>query len=154
VPAPIDSDGLQLLGPVPSSLLSRSGPLEPAGPYLARTVPQLLDRFRAAGGTLGCPADGCWQDAQVPAGTVLLGVRPATVACYLVRSITTAEQGSGLRVDLQLAWRCPAGHGSSARMPAMLIGLPADAVTGPVEVRVSLKPGTPFATVGTATLQR
>ncbi|HTZ43255.1 MAG TPA: hypothetical protein VMB79_05280 [Jatrophihabitans sp.] len=151
VPAPSDSDGLQLLGPVPLSLLSLTGPLQPAGVHLARTLPALLDRYRAAG-TLACPPAGCWHDAQVPAGTVLLGVRPATVACYRVSSITTARQPEGLRLDLQLAYRCPPGRGSAARMPAMLIGLPAGADTGRVTVRASLGPGTPFDTLGTATL--
>src|SRR4051812_43065935 len=54
-PAPSDSDGLQASGPVAVSLLSRTGPLDPAGPYLGRDQAALLDRYRAALG--GHPLD-------------------------------------------------------------------------------------------------
>jgi len=154
-PAPSDSDGLQVSGPVPVSLLSRSGPLQPAGPYLGRTLSGLLGHYRAgAGGAPACLPAGCWSDAQVPGGALLLGVRPAPVACYQVLSMHTARPApAAVQLDLQLSYTCRPGAGSAARMAGWLLSLPVPATPGlSVTVRVSLRPGTGFSTLSTATL--
>src|SRR5206468_12814664 len=72
-PAPSDSDGLQISGPVAVSLLSRSGPLQPAGPYLARDLAGLLGRYRTAlrGQQPTCLPARRRADARVPADPVL-----------------------------------------------------------------------------------
>lgn len=157
-PAPSDSDGLQISGPVAVSLLSRTGPVDPAGPYLGKDVTDLLGRYRAAlgGRQPSCQPAGCWSDAKVPAGSLLLAVRPALVACYQVQRIQTArDSASAIRLDLQLNYVCRPGMGSAARMAGWLIAVPADTATGnrlTVTVRVSLRPGTAFGTLGSATL--
>jgi hypothetical protein len=157
-PAPSDSDGLQVSGPVAVSLLSRSGPVDPAGPYLGRTVSELLGRYRAALGNRqpACLPAGCWTDAKVPAGSLLLAVRPALVACYaLVRIQTARPMATAIRLDLQLNYVCRPGAGSAARMGGWLLALPAAALppSGPVTVtvRVSPGPGTDYTTLGTVT---
>ena len=155
-PAPSDSDGLQVSGPVAVSLLSRSGPLQPAGPYLGKDLAGLLGRYRTAlaGQQPTCLPAGCWADARIPADTVLLAVRPAPVACYQVLSIHTARPApTAVRLDLQLNYVCRPGAGSAARMAGWLLSLPAPSAAGlNVTVRVSLRPGTDFSTLGTATL--
>lgn len=157
-PAPSDSDGLQISGPVAVSLLSRTGPLDPAGPYLGKDLTQLLGRYQAAlaGRQPKCQPAGCWSDAKVPTGSLLLAVRPALVACYQVQRIQTGrDSASAVRLDLQLNYVCRPGMGSAARMAGWLIALPADAAAGgrlTVTVRVSQRPGTPFSTLGSATL--
>lgn len=152
-PAPSDSDGLQISGPVAVSLLSRSGPYEPAGPYLGRNISDLLDAYQS---TLGkkpsCQPNGCWADARVPSGSLLLAVRPASVACYQLTHITTAQSAGTVRIDLQLNYVCRAGVGTAARMAGWLFALPAS-VQSPggglaVTVRVSPKPGTAYTMLG------
>lgn len=151
-PAPSDSDGLQVSGPVSVSLLSRSGPLQPAGPYLGTDVASLLGQYRAAlgGSQPGCPTAGCWADARVPSGSLLLAVRPEVVACYQVTHVRTAQSGSTLEVDLQLNYVCRVGAGTAARMASWLFALPASAVPAgsTVTVRVSPRPGVSFSTLG------
>jgi hypothetical protein len=154
-PAPSDSDGLQISGPIAVSLLSRSGPLEPAGPFLGTTVAEVLDRYRA---TLGgqqpsCLPAGCWTDARIPSGNLLLAVRPESVACYQLTHITTAQPAGGLRLDLQLNYVCRAGAGTGARMAGWLFALPTGALPagGHLTVRVSARPGTGYTTLGTVT---
>ncbi|HEU5270992.1 MAG TPA: hypothetical protein VFU36_13790 [Jatrophihabitans sp.] len=157
-PAPSDSDGLQISGPIAVSLLSRTGPVDPAGPYLGKDVTDLLGRYRAAlaGRQPSCQPAGCWSDAKVPAGSLLLAVRPTLVACYQVQRIQTArDSASAIRLDLQLNYVCRPGMGSAARMAGWLIAVPATAAAGnrlTVTVRVSLRPGTAFGTLGSATL--
>ena len=157
-PAPSDSDGLQISGPVAVSLLSRTGPVDPAGPYLGKDMTELLGRYRAAlsGRQPTCQPAGCWSGAKIPAGSVLLAVRPAMVACYQVQRIQTArDSASAIRLDLQLNYVCRPGMGTAARMAGWLIALPADAAAGnrlTVTVRVSLRPGTAYGTLGSATL--
>ncbi len=157
-PAPSDSDGLQVSGPVAVSLLSRAGPLQPAGPYLGRTVTELLGRYRAAlsGDQPSCPASGCWPDAKIPNASMLLAVRPATVACYQLLSIHTATPASGIEVDLQLNYVCRPGAGTGARMTGWLFGLPLAALpaSGRVSVRASLRPGTAFTDLGSAPISK
>ncbi len=155
-PAPSDSDGLQVRGPVAVRLLSRSGPLQPAGPYLAGDRTALLGRYRTAlgGSEPSCPVAGCWIDATIPPGSLLLGVRPATAACYQLLSITSSQPGpAALQLDLQLNYTCRTGAGSAARMASWLLALPAGALApgGRVTVRASLRPGTGFSTLGEAT---
>ncbi|MFL6164178.1 MAG: hypothetical protein ACJ74U_18405 [Jatrophihabitantaceae bacterium] len=159
IPAPSDSDGLQASGPVAVSLLSRTGPLDPAGPYLGRDQAELLDRYRAAlgGHPPGCLPAGCWSDARVPDASVLLAVRPAAVACYqLLRVQTSRPTADELQLDLQLNYTCRPGAGTAARMAGWLFALPASALppSGPltVTVRVSPRPGAGYDTVGRATL--
>src|SRR4051794_33462547 len=144
-PAPSDSDGLRISGPVAVSLLSRTGPLQPAGPYLGRDLAGLLGRYRTAlaGQQPTCLPAGCWADARIPANTVLLAVRPAPVACYQALSIRTARPApTAVRLDLQLNYVCRPGAGSAARMAGWLLSLPVPATAGlKVTVRVSLRPG-------------
>jgi hypothetical protein len=155
-PAPSDSDGLQISGPVAVSLLSRSGPLQPAGPYLGRDLAGLLGRYRTAlgGQQPTCLPAGCWADARIPANTVLLAVRPAPVACYQLLSVRTARTTpAAVRLDLQLNYVCRTGAGSAARMDGWLLALPVPVTAGiNVTVRVSLRPGTEFSTLGIAAL--
>lgn len=155
-PAPSDSDGLQVSGPVAVRLLSRSGPLQPAGPYLASNLAALLGRYRAelGGSQPSCPVAGCWTDATIPPASVLLALRPATVACYQLLSIKSSQPGSGaIELDLQLNYTCRPGAGSAARMASWLLALPAGALApgDRVTVRASLRPGTGFSTLGEVT---
>jgi hypothetical protein len=140
------------------SLLSRSGPVDPAGPYLGRNVAELLGRYRTALSPRqpACLTAGCWTDAKVPANSLLLAVRPALVACYaLVRIQTARPAAADVRLDLQLNYVCRPGAGSAARMGGWLLALPAAALpsSGPlaVTVRVSPGPGSDYTTLGTAT---
>jgi hypothetical protein len=155
VPAPSDSDGLQVSGPVAVSLLSRSGPLDPAGPYLGMDIAQLLDGYQSAlGRQPTCLPAGCWSDARVPSGSVLLAVRPESVACYQLTHITTAQSAGAIRIDLQLNYVCRTGAGTAARMAGWLFALPANArpANGGLEVtvRVSPRPGMPYTMLGGA----
>jgi hypothetical protein len=157
VPAPSDSDGLQISGPVAVSLLSRSGPYDLAGPYLGHSITELLDGYQSAlgGRKPSCPSAGCWADARVPSGSLLLAVRPASVACYQLTHITTAQPAAAtIRIDLQLNYVCRPGVGSAARMAGWLFALPANVASAngglEVTVRVSPQPGTPYTMVGGA----
>jgi hypothetical protein len=154
-PAPSDSDGLRVSGPVAVSLLSRTGPLEPAGPFLGTTMTELLGRYRAAlgGQQPSCQPSGCWSDARIPGGNLLLAVRPESTACYQLTSVNTAQPADGIRVDLQLNYVCRVGVGTAARMAGWLFALPTGALPagGKLTVRVSARPGTGFTTLGTVT---
>ncbi|MGI8667662.1 MAG: hypothetical protein ACR2N4_16830 [Jatrophihabitans sp.] len=161
VPAPSDSDGIQVAGPVTVSVLSLTGPLQPAGPYLGTGIAALLSQFRAAlgGSAPTCLPAGCWSGARVPANSVLLSVRPATGSCDRLHSIQTAELAAGsVRLDLQLAQACRPGQGTAARSAAMLFALSSASLprTGrlSVLVRVSTQAGQPFQSLGTATVVR
>lgn len=156
-PAPSDSDGLQVSGPVVVRLLSRSGPLQPAGPYLGHDLAELLSRYRAelGGSEPSCPVAGCWTDAKIPPGSVLLALRPAPVACYQLLSMKTSQPGpAAVELDLQLNYNCRPGAGTAARMASWLLALPAGALAsgGRVTVRASLRPGTGFTSLGEATI--
>jgi hypothetical protein len=154
VPAPSDSDGLQVSGPVPVSLLSRAVPLDPTGPYLGQNVTDLLGQYRSALGSRQptCLPAGCWADARVPSGSLLLAVRPASVACYQLTRITTAQSAAAVRIDLQLNYVCRPGAGTAARMAGWLFALPANVRPAggglAVTVRVSPKPGTAYTMLG------
>ncbi|HET6209464.1 MAG TPA: hypothetical protein VFD94_03735, partial [Jatrophihabitans sp.] len=70
-------------GPVSLSVLSLTGPLEPPGPYLGTSVEAILKQMSTAlgGKQPTCLAAGCWTDARVPAGSLLLAVRPDVTSC-------------------------------------------------------------------------
>jgi hypothetical protein len=155
IPAPSDSDGLQVSGPVAVSLLSRSGPLDPAGPYLGHSITELLAGYQSAlGRQPSCLPSGCWADARIPSGSLLLAVRPETVACYQLTHLTTAQSAGAIRMDLQLNYVCRPGAGTGARMAGWLFALPANVLPAggglEVTVRVSPRPGTPYAMLGGA----
>jgi hypothetical protein len=154
-PAPSDSDGLRISGPIGVTLLSRSGPLEPAGPFLGTDMADLLGKYRAAlgGQQPSCLPSGCWADARIPTGSVLLAVRPESTACYQLTQITSAQPAGGVRLDLQLNYVCRTGVGTAARMAGWLFALPTGALPagGKLTVRVSARPGTSYTTLGTVT---
>ena len=156
VPAPSDSEGLRVSGPIAVSLLSRFGPLDPAGPYLGKDRTDLLGKYRGAlnGRQPNCLPSGCWSDAKVPESSMLLAVRPATVACYQLTDINTARSADTIRIDLQLNYVCRPGVGTGARMAGWLFALPASELpaSGQLTVRVSLRPGTAYTDLGSVAI--
>jgi len=146
-------------GGVGLSVLSVSGPFQPAGPYLGTSVQAILQQMSAAlgGKQPSCPVNGCWADAKVPAGSLLLAVRPGQTSCNQLHAVTVAKPtATAVRVDLQLANACRVGQGSAARAAAMLFALPRSALTPAaavtVQVRVSALIGQPYQSIGSAHL--
>jgi len=156
-PSPSGS-AVPVSGPVGLTVLSLSGPYQPAGPYLGTSIQAILEQMAGKQGiTSSCPAAGCWADAKVPAGSLLLAVRPGQTACNRLHNVTVAKPtATEVRVDLQLANACRVGEGSAARMPAMLFALPRSAMTPAaaltVQVRVSALLGQPYQSIGSAHL--
>jgi len=155
--SPSGKAAIAVSGSVPASVLSLAGPFEPAGPYLGASIDSLLNQFRSGlgGNSPTCAKAGCWSDAQVPAGSLLVAVRPGLASCFRVRSIAVSGPAAGtVQLDLQLVGVCRVGVGSAARMPAILMALPSSALpkSGPlnVTVRVSANLGQPFQPIGTA----
>lgn len=145
-------------GPVGLTVLSLSGPYQPPGPYLGTSVQAILEQMAGKQGiTSSCPAAGCWSDAKVPAGSLLLAVRPGPLNCNRLHAVTAVKPtATTVRVDLQLANACRVGEGSAARMPAMLFALPRSVLTPAaaltVQVRVSALLGQPYQSIGSAHL--
>jgi hypothetical protein len=152
------SSAVPVSGPVGLTVLSLSGPYQPAGPYLGTSIQAILEQMAGKQGiTSSCPAAGCWADAKVPAGSLLLAVRPGQTSCNRLHNVTVAKPtATEVRVDLQLANACRVGEGSAARMPAMLFALPRSAMTPAaaltVQVRVSALLGQPYQSIGSAHL--
>jgi hypothetical protein len=152
------ASAVPISGPVGLTVLSLSGPYQPAGPYLGTSIQAILEQMAGKQGiTSSCPAAGCWADAKVPAGSLLLAVRPGQTACNRLHNVTVAQPtATEVRVDLQLANACRVGEGSAARMPAMLFALPRSAMTPAaalsVQVRVSALLGQPYQSIGSAHL--
>ena len=143
-------------GPVSLSVLSLAGPYAPAGPYLGTSVQAILAQMQTAlgGKSPSCPAAGCWTDAKVPTGSLLLAVRPGPLNCNRLHAVSVAKPtADSVRVDLQLANACRVGQGSAARMPAMLFALPRSALAPgavTVQVRSSALLGQPYQSLGSA----
>jgi hypothetical protein len=158
VPASPASTVVPVSGPVGLSVLSLSGPYQPAGPYLGTSVQAILQQMSGAlgGKQPACPAEGCWTDAKVPAGSLLLAVRPGPTSCNRLHAVSVAKPtADSVQVDLQLANACRAGQGSAARMPAMLFALPRSALAPgavTVQVRASALIGQPYQSLGSAHL--
>lgn len=155
IPAPSDSEPITVSGPVTASVLSLTGPYQPAGPYLAASLNGLLAQMSEdlGGKAPACPAAGCWYGAKVPAGSVLLAVRPALTACTHVQHVQTDKLAAGsVRIDLQLTGSCRPGAGSAARMPAMLLALKSSTLSAidsvDIDVRASDRPGDPMQELG------
>jgi hypothetical protein len=152
------SSAVPVSGPVGLTVLSLSGPYQPAGPYLGTSVQAILEQMAGKQGiTSSCPAAGCWADAKVPAGSLLLAVRPGPLNCNRLHAVTVAKPtATTVRVDLQLANACRVGEGSAARMPAMLFALPKSVLTPgaalTVQVRASALLGQPYQPIGSAHL--
>jgi hypothetical protein len=155
-PSPVGT-AVPVSGPVGLSVLSLTGPLQPAGPYLGTSVQAILEQMAGKQGIKpSCPAAGCWADAKVPAGALLLAVRPGLTSCNRLHAVSVAKPtADSVRVDLQLANACRVGQGSAARMPAMLFALPRSALapgTGTVQVRASALIGQPYQSIGSVHL--
>jgi hypothetical protein len=155
-PGPSGS-AVPISGPVGLTLLSLSGPYQPAGPYLGTSVQAILEQMAGKQGIKpSCPAAGCWADAKVPAGALLLAVRPGPTSCNQLHAVSVAKPtADSVRVDLQLANACRVGQGSAARMPAMLFALPRSALAPgavTVQVRASALLGQPYQSIGSAHL--
>jgi hypothetical protein len=157
--SPTSSSGsaVPVSGPVGLSVLSLAGPLQPAGPYLGTSVQAILEQMAGKQGIKpSCPAAGCWADAKVPPGALLLAVRPGLTACNRLQAVSVAKPtADSVRVDLQLAGACRTGVGSAARMPAMLFALPRSALAPgavTVQVRASALLGQPYQSIGSAHL--
>jgi hypothetical protein len=156
-PSPVGT-AVPVSGRVGLSVLSLSGPFQPAGPYLGTSVQAILQQMSAAlgGKQPSCPANGCWADAKVPAGSLLLAVRPGQTSCNQLHAVTVAKPtATAVRVDLQLANACRVGQGSAARAAAMLFALPRSALapgTGTVQVRASALIGQPYQSIGSVHL--
>lgn len=156
-PSSPSGSAVPVSGPVGLTVLSLSGPLQPAGPYLGTSVQAILEQMAGKQGIKpSCPAAGCWTDAKVPAGALLLAVRPGLTSCNRLQAVSVAKPTAGsIRVDLQLASACRTGVGSAARMPAMLFALPRSALAPgavTVQVRASALLGQPYQSIGSAHL--
>ncbi|MEO6703613.1 MAG: hypothetical protein ABIP57_19250 [Jatrophihabitantaceae bacterium] len=150
IPAPSDSEPITVGGPVGVHVLSMTGPFEPAGPFLAGSVPGLLAQIRdgLGGKAPACPTAGCWHGAKVPAGTVLVAIRPAPNACQHVQHIQSVKSSTGqIELDLQLAGLCRPGAGSAARMPAMLLAVDSAALPASGSVSIELRAAAAGATM-------
>ncbi len=160
-PSPSGSGAITVSGAVPASVLSLTGPLALAGPFLGTSVSGLLNQMRTASGVhpLACLPAGCWRDAQVPPGNLLVAVRPTLISCFRMRSIHTSRPSPAtVELDLELTGVCRPGQGMAARMPALLIALPTASLpkTGRLTVlaRLSVIPGQPLQTLGSASIAR
>ncbi len=157
-PSPVGT-AVPVSGGMGLTVLSLSGPFQPAGPYLGTSIQAILQQMSAAlgGKQPSCPANGCWADAKVPAGVMLLAVRPGQTSCNQLHAVTVAKPtATTVRVDLQLANACRVGQGSAARAAAMLFALPRSALTPAaavtVQVRASALLGQPYQSIGSAHL--
>lgn len=147
-------ESIAVSGPVPATLVSTDGPTTD-GVFIGGSVAAVLRAIRLSGHN-PCPIRQCWQGRQLPEGTVGIAFQANPLGCEWVDSLqVTSPQHGTIQVDVQEHPLCTKpGSGAAAKGRQILVAIPRSALpaTGSItaQVNLSLRPGDPFSSLGTA----